>query len=305
MTLRNILLLVIILGVFVNFLANLIWNYLPEEKVYPGTYLIATITTIIVCAVVLIFGSEGSAKGFLAGVWKPDFLTRLWEKITSQKKITFILDTAGGTHEHWNNAELHGEPAMSIHSLWHVTNLTSADIWILKAYLEETKTDGIIEFPDRRYLIDADTSISPEQPTKISVDFCIRPPTCKEGEIFKGKIVFIDHLNKQHKVKVAFKPPVQFVEVEDYEPSFRKSRLRAEYSDLFSDTDTWLLEACKCLEVAHKLFEKLCVTEEDKVLLKEFSDRIGILEGQRDILKWKRQGLAMGDWDGFRGNKRV
>ena len=53
----------------------------------------------------------------------------------------------------------------------------------------------------------------------------------------------------------------------------RKRRARAEYSDLFSDTDTWLLEACKCLEIAHNLFEKLCVTEEDKVLLKEFSDK--------------------------------
>ena len=90
-----------------------------------------------------------------------------------------------------------------------------------------------------------------------------------------------------------------------FKRQFRKRRLRAEYSDLFSDTDKWLLQACECLEVAHKLFEKFCVTEEDKVLLKEFSDRIEFLAAQRDMLKWKRQGLMLGDWEGFHGKKRL
>ena len=212
MTLRNILLLVIILGVFVNLLANSIWNYLPDRKVYPGTYTAATITIIIVCALLLIFGSESSTKGFLARVWKPDFLTRLQPKIIPRKKITFILNTEGGAHVHWDHTEFNGDLAMSIHSLWYVTNLTDEEIWILRAYLGRPRTDGSISFPEYSY---DNIRISPREPTKMSVDFCICPPTCKEDEIFKGKIVFIDHFNKQHKVKVAFKPPIQVGAPED------------------------------------------------------------------------------------------
>lgn len=212
MTLRNILLLVIILGVFVNLLANSIWNYLPDRKVYPGTYTVATITIGITCMLLLIFGSESSTKGFLARVWKPDFLTRLQPKIIPRKKITFILNTEGGMHEHWKNTKFYGEPAMSIRSPWYVTNLTDESIWILRAYLEKPKTDGSISFPEYSY---DNIPISPRDPTKVVVDFCIQPSTCKKGEIFKGKIVFIDHSNKQHKVKVALKPPIQVGATED------------------------------------------------------------------------------------------
>ena len=63
MTFRKILLLGIILATFVNLLTNLIWNYLPDSKVYPGTYTVATITIIIVCVLILIFGSESSTFG--------------------------------------------------------------------------------------------------------------------------------------------------------------------------------------------------------------------------------------------------
>ena len=84
-----------------------------------------------------------------------------------------------------------------------------------------------------------------------------------------------------------------------------KRRVRAEYVDLFCDTDRCLLQAARCLEVAHKLFEKFCVTEEDKALLEEFSDMTDSLLGQRDMLKWKRQALMLGDWEGFNGKKRL
>ena len=87
MTWRTILLLVIILGVLVSLLANLIWNYLPDSKVYPGTYTVAIIAIVIMCMLLLLFGSEGSTKGFLARVWKPDFLTRLKPNITPRKKL--------------------------------------------------------------------------------------------------------------------------------------------------------------------------------------------------------------------------
>ena len=211
MTWRTILLLVIILGVLVSLLANLMWNYLPDSKVYPGTYTVAFIAIVIMCMLFLLFGSEGSTKGFLARVWKPGFLTRLQPNITPQKKITFILNTEGEAHVHWDCIEFDGDLAMSIRSLWYVTNLTDEDIWILRAYLEKTGTDGSISFPDR---YSGHTSISPKNPTKISVDFCIQPSTCKKGEIFKGKIAFIDHFNKKHKVKVTLKPPIQVGETE-------------------------------------------------------------------------------------------
>ena len=113
---------------------------------------------------------------------------------------------------HWDYIESGGEPAMSIQSAWYVTNLTNKKIWILRAYLEKPRTDGSISFPEYSY---DNVSISPRDPTKVVVDFCIQPPTCKEGEIFKGKIVFIDHSNKQYKVKVALKPPIQVGAPED------------------------------------------------------------------------------------------
>ena len=215
MTLRNILLLGIILATFVNLLANSIWNYLPDRKVYPGTYTVAFITISITCMLLLIFGSESSTKGFLARVWKPDFLTRLQPNITPRKKITFILNTEGGAHVHWDHIESDGEPAMSIQSVWYVTNLTNKDIWILRAYLEKPRTDGVIWFPEYS---DDNISISPrDPPIKVVVNFCIQPPTRQEDEIFKGKVVFVDHTNKQHKVKVALKPPIQVGATEDTE----------------------------------------------------------------------------------------
>ena len=90
-----------------------------------------------------------------------------------------------------------------------------------------------------------------------------------------------------------------------FKRQLRKRRARAEYVDLFRDTDQCLLQAFECLEVARKFFEKFCVTEEDKALLEEFSQMTGSLLGQRDALKWKRQALMLGDWEGFNGQKRL
>ena len=91
-------------------------------------------------------------------------------------------------------------------------NLLANSIWILRAYLEKPRTNGSISFPEYP---DDNILISPRDPTKVVVDFCIQPPTCKEGEIFKGNIVFIDHFNKQYKVKVDLKPPIQVGATED------------------------------------------------------------------------------------------
>ena len=89
-----------------------------------------------------------------------------------------------------------------------------------------------------------------------------------------------------------------------FKRQFRKRRARAEYVDLFRDTDRCLLHAFECLEVAHKLFGNFCVTEEDKALLEEFSQMMGSLYMQREGLKWKRQALVRGDWEGFMGRKK-
>ena len=212
MTFRKILLFGIILATFVNLLTNSILNYLPDSKVYAGTYTVATITIIIVCVLILIFGSESSTKGFLARVWKPDFLTRLQPNITPRKKITFISYTEGRPHRYWDYIESDGEPAMSIKIAWNVTNLTNKDIWILRAYLEKPRTDGAIW--SRAGYRSGSISISPEYPITVFVTFCIQPPTCQEDETFKGKVVFVDHTDKQHKVKVALKPPIQVGETE-------------------------------------------------------------------------------------------
>ena len=90
-----------------------------------------------------------------------------------------------------------------------------------------------------------------------------------------------------------------------FKRQLRKRRARAEYMDLFRDTDQCLLQAFDCLEVAHKLFENFCVTEEDKALLEEFSQMIGSLFMQRETFKRKRQALMLGDWEGFGGQKRL
>ena len=90
-----------------------------------------------------------------------------------------------------------------------------------------------------------------------------------------------------------------------FKRQLRKRRARAEYVDLFRDTDRCLLHAFECLEVAHKLFGNFCVTEEDKALLEEFSQMMGSLYMQREGLKWKRQALVRGDWEGFMGRKRL
>ena len=215
MTWRTILLLVIILGVLVSLLANLMWNYLPDSKVYPGTYTVAFIAIVIMCMLFILFGSESSTKGFLARVWKPDFLTRLQPNITPRKKIAFILNTEGSPHVHWDHIESDGEPAMSIQIAWYVANLTDKEIWMLRAYLEKPRTDGVIWSPGYP---DGNVSILPgDRPIKVFVTFCIQPPTRQENETFKGKVVFVDHTNKQHKVTVALKPPIQVRATENTE----------------------------------------------------------------------------------------
>ena len=198
---KNIVLLSIILGLCINLLANVVWQYLPDEKVYPYTYVVVTIAIVFVCILLLIFGREDSTD---------TFLIRLWQKLVLRKTIVFISSTTYEIHEHWFYGELRGKSAMQIHSKWHATNLTDESIQILGAYLVKPRNKVMIsvldsysnEFSEHIILL-------PGYPTEIIMDLCIQPPICEEGENFKGKIVFIDQFNKKHKVKATFKPPIQ------------------------------------------------------------------------------------------------
>ena len=58
---KDIVLIVITLGLCVGLLSNMIWHYLPHNS-----YVVALITIFIVCILILIFRREGSTKTLLA-----------------------------------------------------------------------------------------------------------------------------------------------------------------------------------------------------------------------------------------------
>ena len=192
---KDIVLGFITLGLCIGLLGNMILHYLPDN-----TYVLAIITIVIVCILLFIFGREDSKK---------NVLTILWQKFAHRKTVTFIPNTTYAIHEHWGNVEHRGEPAMSIHSKWYVTNLTDESILLLRAHLEKPKSQGLVCTRDYSSEIFGEYSIPPRCTTESIVDLYIQPPICEQGESFKGKIVFIDQFNKKHKVKATFKPPIQ------------------------------------------------------------------------------------------------
>ena len=158
-------------------------------------------------------------------------LKHLWtkcrQKFVPRKTMIFVPNTPDEIHQHWHNVELRGEPAMSIHSTWYATNLTNEPMWLLTAYLEKPRTDAMMlltKSPESD-LFDR-FPILPRVPGEVIVDLCIQPVVCKHGESFKGKIVFIDHYNKKHKIRAIFKPPIY----EEGELIFG-IRLRQKYQD--------------------------------------------------------------------------
>ena len=194
---KEIVLVIIILGLFLNLLANMVWNYLPDRKVYPYTYVVATIVIIVVCILHIIFGREDSGKGFL---------TKLWKKLGSRETIEFVPNTTHGYEAYWRNGKSHGKPAMSIHSEWYGTNLTDGSVRILRAYLVKPKVEADMICTQRPYSDEFSNEfpILPGDTSRLCVDFWIQPPIRKEGETFKGKIVFIDQFNNKHRIKVTF-----------------------------------------------------------------------------------------------------
>ena len=192
---KDIVLGFITLGLCISLLANMILHYLPDN-----TYVLAIITIVIVCVLLFIFGREDSKK---------NILTILWQKFGHRKTLVFIPNTTYEIHQHWHNAELRGEPAMSIHSQWYATNRSNEIVRILRAYLVKPRIEGMICTRSPKSEMFGGYPILPRRTTEVIVDLCIQPPICKEGENFQGRIVFIDQFNNKHRVKVNFEPPIQ------------------------------------------------------------------------------------------------
>ena len=72
------------------------------------------------------------------------FWTKCRQKFVPRKTMVFVPNTTYEIHQHWHNAELRGEPAMSIHSKWYATNLTNEPMWLLTAYLASPRTDAMM-----------------------------------------------------------------------------------------------------------------------------------------------------------------
>ena len=180
----------ITLSLCISLLANMILHYLPDN-----TYVVAIITIVIVCILLFIFGREDSTKGLLA---------KLWQKLVPRKTIVFVPYTTYGQNNRWNNGEFDGEPAMQVRGEWHATNLTDEPIRILESYLVKPRTKVMVFTRDPEKNILSNARISPGATTRINVMLWVQPPICKEGESFKGQIIFIDKFNNKHKVKATF-----------------------------------------------------------------------------------------------------
>lgn len=193
---REPLLVTIILGLIVNLLANTFWHYLPDSKVHPHTYVVATVVLVVMCILLLVFSQDGVARGSL---------TKFWQAFLPRKTLRFVPKMRHESMASWDTGSAGGEPAMHAHSEWHVTNASDGLTQILRAYLVKPRTEAAMLFTqDPEDGVFDDCPILPGHLSQVHVDFFIVPPFRTEGEDFKGKIVFVDHLNKRHTVKAKF-----------------------------------------------------------------------------------------------------
>ena len=180
-----------IIGIVINLLAAGVWHYVLEKKVN----LVVVISAVIWALLFLRFGREDSTDSFL---------TKLWQKLVPRKTVKFIPDMTYGYEGRWNNGKVDGEPAMQVRSKWHATNVTDENVWILRAYLVKSRTEAMVLTQDSEGDMFDKFPILPRGTSEVIVHLWIQPPIRKEGENFKGKIVFIDQFNNKHKVKVTF-----------------------------------------------------------------------------------------------------
>ena len=130
----------------------------------------------------------------------------IWQTLRLRKTLACVPKKRNGYEAKWSVGEMNGEPAMHAHSYWSVTNVSDRPLQILKAYLVKPRTQGMVSTRHPEENVFGDYPILPDQlyPSEVHVMHSIQPQFSKEGESFKGKIVFIDQLNKKHKVKVKF-----------------------------------------------------------------------------------------------------
>lgn len=94
---------------------------------------------------------------------------------------------------------------MQASSEWYVTNVSNGIMQMLRAYLVKPSTEAsmlLTQHPEK--VVFGDYPILPGRMSQVHVIFSIIPPFRREGESFKGKIVFVDQLNKKHKAKASF-----------------------------------------------------------------------------------------------------
>lgn len=193
---KQILLGTIILGLVVNLLANMVWDYLPDKHVHPQTYVVATVVLVVMCMLLLLFAQEGMTRSSL---------TKIWHAFLPRRTLTFVPNMRDGYEGDWGGGESRGERAMCIHSKWYVTNVSDGLMQILRAYLVKPRTEATMlctQHPEEDVF--GDYPILPGHLSQVLVNFFVVPPFRREGENFKGKIIFVDQLNKKHKVKARF-----------------------------------------------------------------------------------------------------
>ena len=158
-----------------------------------------------------------SIEGFLTNIFTAlgvEILKNYWIKFRQKfvgdkfrvprKTVQFIPKITGGYVSRWGNGEVRGELAMQVNSKWNATNLTDEEIRILRAYLVKPRTKAMVltQAPERDMF--GRFPILPRDTVEVSVMLWIQPPIRKEGESFKGKIVFIDQFDNKHRVQVTF-----------------------------------------------------------------------------------------------------
>lgn len=188
---------IIVLGLVLNLLGNAVWHYLPDSKVYPHTYLVATIVLIIVCILHLLVAQNGFTKGSLTSIWRTFFPF-------PRNTLRFVPDMRYGCEGEWSSVKVRGEPAMYVHGRWYVTNVIDRNARILRAYLNKPRTEGMISTRHPKRNIFGQYPILAGSTVEVLLDFWIQPPIGKDGGYFQGKVVFIDQFNNKFKVKARF-----------------------------------------------------------------------------------------------------
>ena len=179
-----------ILGVVSSWVATTVSDYLP------ASYGFAFVAGLSVGLLVCMFATQDSPKSALA---------KLRQTFSPRKTLKFVPNMRHESMASWDTGNAGGELAMHVHSEWHVTNVSDGMMQILRAYLVKPRTEAamlLTQHPEDGVF--GDCPILPGHLSQVHVDFFIVPPFRTEGEDFKGKIVFVDHLNKKHTVKARF-----------------------------------------------------------------------------------------------------